>query len=200
MFVTFDPNKKPITQKISEKFSVSASKLNCQKIHQILGLQRPEIKVSHLTCGKFIEFENLGNNGYRDFATTSFFGDTSLNVIGHEIPKLPKCISPRTDRIIKLKSKEIERRMFEKSGDERIKTPKNGFERLQKVVDSNEYPSWENFLTGLEERAIELMLVEYDSSSIRLMNELEKLWSVWNSDFWTSFSDDKEECNYYSNK
>uniref|UniRef100_A0A914XW97 Uncharacterized protein n=1 Tax=Panagrolaimus superbus TaxID=310955 RepID=A0A914XW97_9BILA len=202
MFLTFDPNKKPITQKISEKFSLPASKLDCKKIHQILGIQRPEIKVSHLTCGKFIEFDNLNvNNGYhRDFSTTSFFGDTSLNVIGHEIPRLPKCISPRSDRIQKLNEKQIERRMFEKSGDERVKTPKEGFERLQAAVDSNEYPSWDNFLTGLEDRAYELMLVEYDSSSMKLMNELEKLWSVWNSDYWTSFSDDKEECNYYSNK
>ena len=105
--------------------------------------------------------------------------------------------------------------MFEKNGNERIQTPKEGFERLRAVVDSNEFPSWDNFLTGffknkviyvfykfigLENRAIELMLVEYDSSSLKLMNELEKLWSVWNSDYWTSFSDDKEECNYFGNK
>lgn len=51
MFLTFDPNKKSISQKISEKFSSSASKLDCKNIHQILGLQRSEIK------GLFFEIE-----------------------------------------------------------------------------------------------------------------------------------------------
>ena len=100
-----------------------------------------------MTCGKFIEF-NSNIHGYRDFGSTSFFGDTSLNVIGHEIPKLPKCISPRRDRVQKLKAKNLERRMFEKCGDERVNTPKEGFERLRSVIETNEFPSWDKFLTG----------------------------------------------------
>ena len=109
-------------------------------------IQKFPFSVSHLTCGKFIEFNS--NRGIRDGSTFSFLGDTSLNIIGHEIPHLPRCITPRSDRIHKLKAKEIERRMFEKSGDERVKTPKDGFERLAAVVESNEFPSWDNFLTG----------------------------------------------------
>ena len=44
MFLSFDPKKKPISQKIGEKFSISASKLDCKKIHEILGIRRAEPK------------------------------------------------------------------------------------------------------------------------------------------------------------
>lgn len=43
-------------------------------------------------------------------------------------------------------------------------------------------------ILGIESRAHELMLVDYDEISLQLMNELEKFWLLWNSKFRVNFS------------
>lgn len=43
------------------------------------------------------------------------------------------------------------------------------------------------YYKGIEQRAPELMLAKYDDLSLRLINELEKYWLLWNSKFRVDF-------------
>ena len=192
---------------ISRKFSPAAAQLTTRLIKSHLGYSLSTVSAppGRQTYGLYARVDAgrgealLPTSGIKSiYSETQLFED-SFNLFGRRLePEDAHTSTPERERRVRMRELEEKTRAdfppllnheADGHGWQFVDADRLEVEKLPEET-VNMYPSWERFISGLEDYAPEMTLVANDEVVGRLLTELERLWLVWNSKSHLDFHSD----------